>query len=393
MSQENLESKLFNVNNNYTVASVVICSAVAILGLLIGPLLIGEYVSVLDISSAQAGFILSAEMFGLTLGSLIIITVLNKNWQSIVKISLSLMILGNFLSLYVYEPYIFILCRFVTGFGAGMLMTMTIQVIGLMRFPDKIYALWTAVQLFVGALAMMFFSTIVKYGGLDAIFVIWSVLTASLYVSIKFYPSSREVCLLIDSHEKAYEKSKKQWSKKSYQLGILSLIGLFIYYSGQTGVWVYLERIGTSWDISPEQVANVLFFSLIIGILASVIVMLLGDKFGRTLPITFSMIIAALSIIILMQESNIYLFTLATCLFNFAWYFFLPYICSVISTLDNDGRLLTGLSVTFPAALAAGPAIVAILIGHGGVLLPCMLFGLFATILGYFLMLPSTRIK
>jgi MFS family permease len=360
---------------------------------LIGPLLIGEYVSVLDISSAQAGFILSAEMFGLTLGSLIIITVLNKNWQSIVKISLSLMILGNFLSLYVYEPYIFILCRFVTGFGAGMLMTMTIQVIGLMRFPDKIYALWTAVQLFVGALAMMFFSTIVKYGGLDAIFVIWSVLTASLYVSIKFYPSSREVCLLIDSHEKAYEKSKKQWSKKSYQLGILSLIGLFIYYSGQTGVWVYLERIGTSWDISPEQVANVLFFSLIIGILASVIVMLLGDKFGRTLPITFSMIIAALSIIILMQESNIYLFTLATCLFNFAWYFFLPYICSVISTLDNDGRLLTGLSVTFPAALAAGPAIVAILIGHGGVLLPCMLFGLFATILGYFLMLPSTRIK
>lgn len=393
MSQENLESKLFNVNNNYTVASVVICSAVAILGLLIGPLLIGEYVSVLDISSAQAGFILSAEMFGLTLGSLIIITILNKNWQSIVKISLSLMILGNFLSLYVYEPYIFILCRFVTGFGAGMLMTMTIQVIGLMRFPDKIYALWTAVQLFVGALAMMFFSTIVKYGGLDAIFVIWSVLTASLYVSIKFYPSSREVCLLIDSHDKAYEKSKKQWSKKSYQLGILSLIGLFIYYSGQTGVWVYLERIGTSWDISPEQVANVLFFSLIIGILASVIVMLLGDKFGRTLPITFSMIIAALSIIILMQESNIYLFTFATCLFNFAWYFFLPYICSVISTLDNDGRLLTGLSVTFPAALAAGPAIVAILIGHGGVLLPCMLFGLFATILGYFLMLPSTRIK
>jgi DHA1 family inner membrane transport protein len=393
MSQENLELKLFNVNNNYTVASVVICSAVAILGLLIGPLLIGEYVSVLDISSAQAGFILSAEMFGLTLGSLIIITILNKNWQSIVKISLSLMILGNFLSLYVYEPYIFILCRFVTGFGAGMLMTMTIQVIGLMRFPDKIYALWTAVQLFVGALAMMFFSTIVQYGGLDAIFVIWSVLTASLYVSIKFYPSSREVCLLIDSHDKAYEKSKKQWSKKSYQLGILSLIGLFIYYSGQTGVWVYLERIGTSWDISPEQVANVLFFSLIIGILASVIVMLLGDKFGRTLPITFSMIIAALSIIILMQESNIYLFTFATCLFNFAWYFFLPYICSVISTLDNDGRLLTGLSVTFPAALAAGPAIVAILIGHGGVLLPCMLFGLFATILGYFLMLPSTRIK
>jgi DHA1 family inner membrane transport protein len=393
MSQENLELKLFNVNNNYTVASVVICSAVAILGLLIGPLLIGEYVSVLDISSAQAGFILSAEMFGLTLGSLIIITILNKNWQSIVKISLSLMILGNFLSLYVYEPYIFILCRFVTGFGAGMLMTMTIQVIGLMRFPDKIYALWTAVQLFVGALAMMFFSTIVQYGGLDAIFVIWSVLTASLYVSIKFYPSSREVCLLIDSHDKAYEKSKKQWSKKSYQLGILSLIGLFIYYSGQTGVWVYLERIGTSWDISPEQVANVLFFSLIIGILASVIVMLLGDKFGRTLPITFSMIIAALSIIILMKESNIYLFTFATCLFNFAWYFFLPYICSVISTLDNDGRLLTGLSVTFPAALAAGPAIVAILIGHGGVLLPCMLFGLFATILGYFLMLPSTRIK
>jgi DHA1 family inner membrane transport protein len=393
MSQENPESKLFNVNNNYTIASVVICSAVAILGLLIGPLLIGEYVSILDISSAKAGFIISAEMFGLTLGSLIIIIILSKNWQSIVKISLSLMILGNFLSLYVYEPYIFVFCRFVTGFGAGMLMTMTIQVIGLMRSPDKIYALWTAVQLFLGALAIMFFSTIIQYGGLDAIFVIWIVLTASLYISIKFYPSSREVCPLIDSHDTAYKKSKKQRSNKSYQLGILSLIGLFIYYSGQTGVWVYLERIGTSWVISPEQVASILFFSLIIGILASAIVMLLGDKFGRTLPITFSMIMAALSIIILMQESNIYLFTLATCLFNFAWYFFLPYICSVISTLDNDGRLLTGLSVTFPAALAAGPAIVAILIGQDDVLLPCMLFGLFATILGYFLLLPSTRIR
>ena len=62
----------FNVDNPWTIASVVVGSGIALLALLTGPLLVSEYIVELAVSESRAGMIMSVEMAGFTLGSAIL---------------------------------------------------------------------------------------------------------------------------------------------------------------------------------------------------------------------------------------------------------------------------------------------------------------------------------
>ena len=328
--------------------------------------------------------ILSTELSGFALGAAILFAVLGQNWRGLVTIALLLMIAGNALFLIADSLAVLVVARFIAGLGAGMLMTMTIQVIALMRDPDRTYGMWTVGQLVVGALGIMLFPTVMASGGIKAVFLIWALLAVSLLTTVQFYPRARD---------RESNADNKQAAARRIVLGLICLFGLFIYYSGQTGVWVYLERVGDSWGINQEMLVNTLSASLIAGIAGSSLAVLVGNRFGRTAPITFSLLISAVGISLLIQSGGATLFTVAVCLFNFGWYLFLPYISAVIADTDDNGKLLTGLSVVFPASLAIGPAVAALLIDRTGTLLPCLLFGLFSIPLGWVFILPATRAR
>jgi hypothetical protein len=263
-------------------------------------------------------------------------------------------------------------------------MAMTIQVIALMRDPDRIYGLWTVGQLVVGAVGMIIFPEIIAYGGIKIVFLLWAVLAILLFATVRFYPLGRGTSDI--------ENNSSSVDRK-FILGVFCLIGLFVYYSGQTGVWVYLERVGVSWGLDQDMLVNTFFVSLITGIAGSGLAVILGNRLGRALPLSVSMIISALSIVLLIQLRGEGSFVFAVCLFNFGWYLFLPYISAVIAATDNSGKLLTGLAVTFPASLAAGPTVAALLIGNADSLLPVLIFGLVSVPVGFMFILPATRIK
>ena len=375
------EPQGLNVDNARTIASVVGGSGVALLALFLAPVLVGEYIAQLGVSEASAGLILSMELTGFTVGSAALFLFSRTSWRKLVFVALMIMIAANLALLLVTNLPLFVLCRFTAGLGSGMVMTMTIQVIGLMRDPDRVYGLWTVGQLALGALGMVLFPTVIAIGGVNTVFLIWALLAATLLLSVRFYPRGRNTVPVPGAHGE---------SRGHARVGLLALVGLFIYYSGQAGVWVYMERIGISWEIEPAVIAQLLFVSLLAAIAGAMVAIVIGDKFGRAIPLSVSMTISAFSITLLMSLEGVMLFVVAACLFNFGWYLFLPFISAIISTTDNDGRLLTGLAVTFPASLAAGPAIAALLIGHGESLLPCLIYGAASVPLGLALILPAT---
>jgi hypothetical protein len=228
----------------------------------------------------------------------------------------------------------------------------------------------------------MAFPTLMASGGIKIVFLSWSILAILLFATIRYYPAGREQIHKLPNYGSGIRKGL---------IGILCLAGMFIYYSGQTAVWVYLERIGAAWDLGADSIADTLLLSLLTGIAGAALAIGLGNKFGRTIPITVSMLISAASIILLIGSAGAARFTFAACLFNFGWYLFLPYISAVIAAKDKNGNLLTGLAVAFPASLAVGPAFAAFLIGNTGSLLPALIFGLVSVPIGLSLILPATR--
>ncbi len=374
----------FDVNNVWTIASVVFASGVALLALYMGPVLVGEYISKLGVSESRAGMIMSMEMTGFTLGAAVLFVIAGKNWRRIVIAALLVMIIANALLLFVDSLTMFVACRFIAGIGAGLVATMTIQVIGLMRDPDRVYGLWTVGQLSLGALGMIVFPSLIASAGINTVFLVWALLAAILLATVRFYPSGRST---VDS------SGNSSGINRRLVLGLLCLLGLFVYYSGQAGVWFYLERVGLSWGLEQNAVGHTLFLSLLAGIAGATMAIMLGNRLGRAVPLSLSLISSAVSIGFLIQPGSATLFVVVACLFNFGWYMFLPYISSIIAVTDDNGRLLAGLAVTFPAGLSAGPAIAAWLISDAETLLPCLVFGLVSVPLGLAMMLPAARIK
>jgi len=372
-----------DVDSISTVVSVIIGSGIALLALFMGPLLVGEYIAKLGVSESQAGLIISAEMAGFTLGAAVLFIIARLNWRKIMTSALLIMIIGNASLLFVDSLSVFVLCRFIAGLGAGLVMTMTIQVIGLMRDPDRVFGMWSVGQLSFGALGIIIFPSVVASNGIDFVFLIWAVLATILGLTIRFYPYGRAP--LVSS-------GSQSGMSRHFFLGLLCLLGLFIYYGGQGGVWFYMERVGMSWGIDRAAVGDILFISLLAAIAGSAVAILLGDKAGRAIPLSVSMVISALSIMLLVVLKGETLFTVAVCLFNFGWYLFMPYMSAIVANIDDDGKLLSGLAVTFPASLTAGPAIAALLIGNADTLLPCLIYGLVSVPLGLLLILPAARI-
>lgn len=370
-----------DTNNRWTIFSVVVGSGVALLVLLTGPILVGAYVETIGLTEQNAGLVFSLEMFGFTCGAIAMFAALSRDRRQILMLALAIMTVANALSTVVETSILLAACRFVTGIGSGMLMTLTILVIGTMRNTDAVYGMWTVGQLLLGAAGLIVFPSVIEGPGLPAVFAIIAILSAALFATTRFYPRSSQ---------RAEEPLATDVQKTAPWVGLICLTGVFVYYAGQSAVWVYLERIGITWNLQQDLIARILFAGLFAGIVGATIAVLLGDRVGRRKPVVVSLTASTLSIALLLFPGDIARFTVAACLFNLAWYLFLPYSASVVASVDHNGKLLTGLGVVFPASLAAGPALAALFVSNGELRGP-LVIGLVSIPIGLMGILPATR--
>ena len=349
-------------------------SAAGIANLSFGPLLIGNYVLLENLTDAQAGFLFSLEMAGVTLSSFIVFAILTRVcWQHILLSGIVIVVLANILSTWTHGYADLMKVRFLAGLGSGLIMNMTMVSIGLTSNIDRNYGFWTVAQLVVGATGLFLLPFFIAELGIAAIYLCIVVIALPVLFLVKRFPR----------HGREVDGDSSQLSM--VLLGISGLVGIFIYYSGQAAVWAFIERIGIEAGFQATSIGSVLSLSLIAAIVSAVSATWLSDRHGRRVPIIMSMLCSAVGISLLWETSSLSSFTLAACLFNAAWYFCLPYITAVIANIDRDGRLLVGLSVVFPGSLAAGPAFASLLLSSDGYI-PVLLIGLLSLPLGLIIM-------
>jgi len=352
-------------------------SAVAVLMLSIGPLVLGAYVELEGMTAAQAGYLFSAEMGAYAMSSLIVFALLPYvNWRHLVVVGILLVLTANVAASLSHGFSALVKLRVLSGLGAGLLMNMTMVAIGLCRDPDRGYGYWTSMQLLVGGLAVFVMPVFIRHLGLTAPFGLIVLLALLLVTLISKFPSTGAA------------KHNEGVGSHPWLLGASGLVGIFIYYAGQAAVWAYLERIGDVAEIGAETIGRILSLSLATALVGALCATWLGNRFGRRVPIVGSMICSGLAIVLLFDISSSLRFALAACLFNVGWYFCLPYITAVIAALDSNGRLIVSLAVLYPASVAAGPALAALMMG-GGNLTPVLWMGLLSLPIGLAIMWRS----
>ena len=350
-----------------------------------GPIVVGAYVDVLGFTDQQAGYLYSAEFAGYALGGLVVFALLTLlDWRAIVLIGFLGLILGNLISIWITGYWPLLTTRLLSGTCGGSVTAVTIVAIGMMRHPERVFGLWCAGPLIVGSIGVAVLPRLIISHGISAPFMLIAGASALSVWTYRHFP------------QKGAAKSTGSaiaGTAKATALGIMAIIGLFIFLSGQAAVWAFAERVGAAAGVPNVDIGNAIALALLAGIGGGLAVTAMGNIFGRVLPLLGVVILSATSMLLLASSPSTVIYTFGVCLLNGCWYYCMPYLNSVIAQHDSSGRLLAAVAIATPASYGAGPALAAWFLVDGGGYAPVFWIGLLALPIGFLVVYPAARVN
>ena len=148
----------------------------------------------------------------------------------------------------------------------------------------------------------------------------------------------------------------------------IAILGsIFFFFAVQSGVWTYIERIGSGAGISAAVIGTALATGAFVGLIGALTAAGIAAKFGRVLPLTFTTVFQAISILLLLDNPAIAAFFAASALFQFFWNFGIPFQMGVMSRADPTGRYVVLITAVTGAGFTAGPLIAAAVLERIGI--------------------------
>ena len=339
-------------------ASTAGYAGVVIIGVL--PAFVGAMIESLQFSISQAGDVASANLFGIAASVFFVLALKSRfQFQHIVMACALASIILESTSIFVrnFEALVFI--RFVAGFAGGSLCTVTMIWIGRLRNPDRGYGIFLFMQFALSAPLVYLVSILTDSFGVVTVFASIIVLTAAAFVIAPVFglryraERSDSVSQTIGASNVANMEPK---ARSVVFLAGLSVVSIFAFEAACSGVWAFADRLGQT--LGARFVATALFVASLAGIPGSLLVVWLGDRWGRIRPITLGVGVLVLSAIMLSYETlSATSFVVALILLGAGWGFVLPYIQAIQAKLGANGNVVaTGLFFTF-AGISFGPAL------------------------------------
>ncbi len=324
--------------------------------ILLMPGLLGVIVTALGLTESQLGFVASVDIFTFAIATGLSALVIGRmNWRILALIGLVILGIGNLFSLLADNYSAMLVSRVIAGTGEGIAVAVSFAALGATSKPDRSFAIYLVFALIFSAIALYLFPYLVSGLGHQSVFIF---LIALCVVNILFLP-------WLVSQSIVREVAPGKEVPLPYLLAGIGLAMVVLFFIAQGAVWSYLERIGMNGGISASTVGGALALSALAGVLGAGLATLLGDRFGRLLPITFGLILQAISMILLTMELSVTLFYVAVMAFNFSWNLCQPYFSGIMAELDPEGRIVVLMGSLQTVGVAAGPFLAALIISPG----------------------------
>lgn len=332
-------------------ASIFLCTLPALVIIFL-PMLVGGIIEHLNMSAREAGYIVTSDMLGYTVGTLCSFFFIHRlDWRKLTLACIALMVVANVASALVSGYYPLLGLRFLSGLGGGILTAVTFAAMGQLRDPDAAYGWWLVFQAAFGVVGFKLFERMGVQGGFIALSVMLA-LGALLY-------------RLVPQQATPTAKARPALQGSLMVKAGAGVVAILLIYMGLMVEYTYLERIGVSAGLSAEDVGNAFSAMSLAGLLGGGVAAKIGGRYGRLLPALIGTVGCVTSFYLLAVPSftSLY-FTLTCCLYFGLWSFLLPFLVGVCAHVDASGRLLSLANAAIGAGLAFGPFIAANLIGE-----------------------------
>ena len=372
------------------VIGVVGLSAVGNGGSVIQPMFVGGMIDTLGLSPALAGYVVASEMTAFAICSLLLFSRIHLfNRRAVAIIGGVLFVGANIISMFVDSFLPMCTARAIAGVGASLSMAVYLTTVAAMEKPERVFAFVQATAIGYSGVFLLIAPWILSNWGLKGAFIFLTASGLCAMTAISWIPK-RRIKITETSFEQGAASAKILFANLT---AIFTLLCFLIMYIGHGAIWPFQERLGVMHGFDKESIGKALGTSMLIwGVLGSGISMIQGLRFRNLLPLTASFALSILAAVILIFGTSYILYSVASALVAFSWFYGLPYLKGIMAAIDRDGRVLVAAGVVFPIGLALGPVMAANVIQHGGVISVAWLGVICYTLCLVLIIIPAVRV-
>jgi predicted MFS family arabinose efflux permease len=352
-----LNDDTIDINSTRSVASIIYLAVVGVCVFIIQPGFVQGLVETLGLSPEEAGYIASAEMWGLAATTILLNFIAHKyDWQKLTFWFLLVAVVGNLASIGQSNVFTLGVIRAFTGLGLGGMISLPFAMMGLTKNPDRNFGFIVVWVLVYGALGLFAIPLALDMVKLDGILVFLAVFCGFGLLLIRFLPKRA------DDHV----EQERLTDHFSPVIKASTLLAILVFNTAIGVVWAYIFLVGVNGGLAEQAVANVLTVSQFLGVAGAFLAAMLATTIGRGIPLGVAMVGCGAGVAWLLSDMTYLVYSVAIYLFNFMWNVAQPYLLAVMASFADGGRMIVRGVCLQMIGFAIGPYIGANLLGAEG---------------------------
>jgi MFS transporter, DHA1 family, inner membrane transport protein len=329
--------------------------------LLIMSAIVSGLVDGLHIPAAVAGRIGSCDSYGLSVGAFVAVLIVRRiSWRpaayallcTLISLDLATTLLNNVGPL--------MLMRAVHGLCGGVLIGVSYGVFARSGMPDRCFGMLCAVQGVITGFGLMFLPRLVPLYGTSALFVALAACSAVALLLVPLLPE-----FAISRQPALARASTASWAADFKAPLVLALLAIFFFQAGNMALAAYIIELGRGNALSLQFITNSIGIAGWVGTLGALLVVAIGTRWGRTLPIAIGTIAAILGNAAFYAGASPVVYAAANIATAMTWYFGISYLLGLSAAFDPTGRSAVLAGLASKLGYASGPLAASFLIGTG----------------------------
>ena len=355
------EDKNYIVNKRQ-IAFVALAMGIASIFLNIMPLVLGGLQDKFLLDSRQAGNIPAYTMTGYTITVVVLSQLYNKiNWRWLVAAGSALAAASLAYSALLNDAEWLNPVAVATGMGIAIVYGAGMEIISFTREPERGYSMVVFVSSLLSSILLYASSNwILAIWGISGVLMMMAILCAGLVFLCPFIPARAP------NRERAIangESSLSVW---------LCLLGVVCFFAAYSGLFAFLERIGTAAGLSIEFIGKTLAINSFIAAAGCLVAAIIGARYGYVRSFIVGAAGMALSLLGFSPGLGQTQYFVGTFTFMFSFNFSLAYLWGWIAVCDPSEKVSAYLPVAIGVGSIIGTGLSGYLVrpyGFGGVIL------------------------
>lgn len=372
---------------HFVVFSVI--GTVTLMPLLVLPAMIGVLVDNAGMSESSAGWSASVNFLAsAVVGLVMAVRIHHMNLRRVATVALTLAVIADLVSGFTAgDATLFFAARAVAGIMLGAAYITSVSSFARYDGYERGFGLFVTLQFIISGLGLYVVPVYADAMGAKGLFGLFAGMDAIALLIARYLPS-----------EKAAEPDRgiSESELKILLTGsaVLAIIGFAVFEAANNAQFSYIERFGVALEITDQQVGLALMIASLIGIPGAFSIVIVGQRFGTLSPLVLGISIAVGGLLILLNAESYSAYFIGGCCMGFSWAFCLPFIQSLLATIDRKGSAISAGTSFSTFGSAFGPGLAATVVTGGRYSNVFLLsIGLFVLTLALFFYANKMRLK